>query len=97
MVAPDTAADAQLSAESPPLLPGFTARPVQTSGAVIHTVVGGSGPPLLLIHGYPQTHVEWHELAPSLAQRFTVVMTDLRGYGAFFFDHLADAEAPKAS
>src|SRR5262249_54148714 len=52
-----------------------------TSGASIHTVIGGSGPPLLLIHGYPQTHVEWHKIAPQLAQRFTVVMTDLRGYG----------------
>ena len=45
------------------------------------THCGGSGPPLLLLHGYPQTHVEWHKIAPRLAQRFTVVMTDLRGYG----------------
>src|SRR3954452_9340066 len=66
---------------SAPLFPGFTARRIQTSGATIHTLVGGSGPPLLLIHGYPQSHVEWHKLAARLAQRFTVVMTDLRGYG----------------
>ncbi|MEX0808476.1 MAG: alpha/beta hydrolase [Dongiaceae bacterium] len=43
---------------------------------------GGSGPPLLLLHGYPQTHVIWHKVAPALAQRFTLVMPDLRGYGA---------------
>lgn len=43
---------------------------------------GGSGPPLLLLHGYPQTHVMWHRVAPALAERFTVVAADLRGYGA---------------
>src|SRR5215467_11268444 len=63
------------------LFPGFERRMVKTSGATINTVRGGSGPPLLLIHGYPQTHVEWHKIAPRLAQKFTVVMTDLRGYG----------------
>jgi haloacetate dehalogenase len=47
----------------------------------IHCAVGGSGPPLLLLHGYPQTHVIWHRVAPLLAERFTVVATDLRGYG----------------
>jgi haloacetate dehalogenase len=61
--------------------PGFAARRIQTSGAMINTLRGGSGPPLLLLHGYPQTHVMWHKIAPRLAQRFTVVMTDLRGYG----------------
>jgi haloacetate dehalogenase len=64
-----------------PLFPGFQTRKIETSGATIHTVHGGSGPPLLLLHGYPQTHVEWFHLAPRLAQKFTVVMTDLRGYG----------------
>ena len=44
-------------------------------------VVGGSGPPLLLLHGYPQTHVMWHKVAPRLAEDFTVVASDLRGYG----------------
>jgi haloacetate dehalogenase len=63
------------------LFPGFKAQKIQTSGATIHTLVGGSGPPLLLIHGYPQTHVEWHKIAGRLAERFTVVLTDLRGYG----------------
>jgi len=63
------------------LFPRFEARKIQTSGATINVLRGGSGPPLLLIHGYPQTHVEWHKIAPRLAERFTVVMTDLRGYG----------------
>ena len=60
---------------------GFSAADVETDGAVIHTVYGGSGPPLLLLHGYPQTHVMWHKIAPRLAERFTVVVPDLRGYG----------------
>ena len=61
--------------------PGFERRAVPTDGATIHTVWGGSGPPLLLLHGSPQTHVMWHKVAPRLAESFTVVMTDLRGYG----------------
>ena len=44
-------------------------------------VIGGSGPPLLLLHGYPQTHVIWHKIAPTLATKYTVVASDLRGYG----------------
>ncbi len=48
----------------------------------LHGRIGGSGPPLLLLHGYPQTHVMWHKMAPQLAERFTVVAPDLRGYGA---------------
>ncbi len=48
----------------------------------INGVIGGSGPPLLLLHGYPQTHLIWHRVAPALAERFTVIATDLRGYGA---------------
>ena len=55
-----------------PLFPGFQTRRVPTSGATIHVVHGGSGPPLLLIHGYPQTHVEWHTIAGRLAERFTL-------------------------
>lgn len=49
--------------------------------AIIHGVTGGSGPPLLLLHGYPQTHVMWHKVAPVLAEYFTIVAADLRGYG----------------
>jgi len=44
-------------------------------------MIGGSGPPLLMLHGYPQTHAMWHRIAPRLAERFTVVCSDLRGYG----------------
>ena len=75
------ATEAQVGAQSSSFFPGFVTQRIQTSGATINTVRGGSGPPLLLIHGYPQTHVMWHKIAPRLAQRFTVVMPDLRGYG----------------
>ena len=70
-----------MAASGSSFFPGFVVRKIPTSGATIHTVQGGSGPPLLLLHGYPQTHVMWHKVAPRLAERFTVVMTDLRGYG----------------
>ena len=60
---------------------GFERLEIDCGDAVINLVKGGSGPPLLLMHGYPQTHVMWHKLAPALAERFTVVATDLRGYG----------------
>ncbi len=63
------------------LFPGFTAHRVQTSGTHIQCEVGGSGPPLLLLHGYPQTHAMWHRIAPALAHTYTVVCADLRGYG----------------
>jgi haloacetate dehalogenase len=70
-----------LHQSTPQFFPGFETHSLRTSGADIHTLRGGSGPPLLLLHGYPQTHVEWHKIAGHLAQRFTVVLTDLRGYG----------------
>ena len=63
------------------LFPGFTQRKVRTSGATINLVSGGDGPPLLLLHGYPQTHAMWHKVAPALARDYTVVCADLRGYG----------------
>ena len=54
---------------------------VQANGVGIHGVKLGEGAPLLLLHGHPETHLMWHKVAPQLAQRFTVVATDLRGYG----------------
>ena len=60
---------------------GFATRRIPTRGTEIHLVTAGSGPPLLLLHGYPQTHVLWHKVAPRLAAEFTVVAPDLRGYG----------------
>lgn len=63
------------------MLDGFKTRRVRTAGADIHLCHGGSGPPLLLLHGYPQTHVMWHRVAPALAEYFHVVCPDLRGYG----------------
>jgi haloacetate dehalogenase len=63
------------------LLPDFETRDVDVDGVRIHLEIGGSGPPLLLLHGYPQTHVMWHRVAPSLARDFTVIAPDLRGYG----------------
>ena len=59
----------------------FTRTEIKTSGARIVTVHGGKGPPLLLMHGNPFTHLSWHKFAPRLAEEFTVVATDLRGYG----------------
>lgn len=72
------------------LFPGFAVRDVPVSGAVIRVRTGGQGPALLLLHGYPQTHAMWHRVAPRLAQRFTVVCADLRGYG----DSSKPASAP---
>jgi haloacetate dehalogenase len=56
-------------------------RDVDVDGVRLHVAVGGAGPPVLLLHGYPQTHVMWHRIAPTLAERHTVVLPDLRGYG----------------
>lgn len=64
------------------LFDGFTAFDIDTGSATIHGVQGGAGPPLLLLHGYPQTHAMWHRVAGTLASRFSVVAADLRGYGA---------------
>ncbi len=64
------------------LFPHF--RPLQVEVApsiAINAIAGGEGPPLLLLHGHPQTHAIWHKVAPRLAERFTVVACDLRGYG----------------
>ena len=60
---------------------GFTLAMIDTGEAVLRVRHAGSGPPLLLLHGHPQTHAMWHKLAPRLAQHFSVVLADLRGYG----------------
>ena len=60
---------------------GFAESRIDTGEAEIHVRHGGSGPPLLLLHGYPQTHAMWHRIAPRLAEAFSVVAPDLRGYG----------------
>lgn len=60
---------------------GYRSFDLPADGTLIHGRIGGSGPPLLLLHGHPQTHLIWHRLAAPLAERFTVVATDLRGYG----------------
>src|SRR5262249_60500740 len=64
------------------LFEGFERLRVKTTEAEIEAVKKGGGPPLLLVHGYPQTKAMWHKIVPGLAERFTVVATDSRGYGA---------------
>jgi haloacetate dehalogenase len=59
----------------------FQTSRIDANGCAIQLRHGSSGPPLLLLHGYPQTHVEWHKVAPLLAEHFTVICPDLRGYG----------------
>ena len=66
---------------SAPLFPAFKSDTFQGSGAAIHYVSGGSGSPVLLLHGYPQNHLMWRRVAPQLAKNFTIVVADLRGYG----------------
>jgi haloacetate dehalogenase len=61
---------------------GFESATVETEHTPIFIRRGGTGPPLLLLHGFPQTHVMWHRVAPALAESFTVICADLRGYGA---------------
>ena len=70
-----------LEREGAELMRGFTYRRIDTGGAEINVAFAGSGPPLLLLHGNPLTHVSWHKIAPTLAKSFTVVAPDLRGYG----------------
>jgi haloacetate dehalogenase len=60
---------------------GFRQQTIETSDTSIHVVTGGEGPPLLLLHGFPQTHILWRKVAPNLAKNYTLIMPDLRGYG----------------
>lgn len=61
--------------------PGFEHHSLHVTGATINLRMGGEGPPLLLLHGYPETHIMWHPIAQRLAKDFTLVIPDLRGYG----------------
>jgi haloacetate dehalogenase len=72
------AASAELDARH---FPGFRAQWLDVNGVGIHTLIGGNGPPVLLLHGAPQSHLSWAEVAVKLAETHTVVATDLRGYG----------------
>lgn len=80
-------------------IPGFETGMAAVNGQQITFAKGGHGPPVLLLHGFPQTHAMWHAVAPVLAERFTVVAADLRGYGAsstpdgtapYSFRHMAE-------
>jgi haloacetate dehalogenase len=75
------ALEAQTTGDTTRFFPGFKPFRVKTSGAEINGVIGGQGPPLLLLHGAPQSHVSWRLVAPKLAATRTVVVSDLRGYG----------------
>ena len=80
---------------------GFRNERIKTSGAEINTVIGGSGPPVLLFHGAPQSLITWRLIAPELAKEYTLVMCDLRGYGdsskpADQPDHSSQSKRPMA-
>lgn len=76
--------------------PGFALDHVEVPGGTIRLRRGGSGPPLVLLHGNPQTHVMWHRVAPALARSFTVICPDLRGYGGSFKPGATADHAPYA-
>jgi haloacetate dehalogenase len=75
---------------------GFTLADVPVPGGTIRLRHGGSGPPLMLLHGNPQTHAMWHLVAPALAKRFTVICPDLRGYGFSLKPEATSDHAPYA-
>ena len=78
---PLTAIAAEPQTKGSELFAGFKREQIKTAGATINVVHGGQGSPVLLMHGIPETHVLWRKVAPVLAPNFTLVMTDLRGYG----------------
>lgn len=79
---PPAPTSAPTSTQTPASIPGFTPERIKTSGGVtINAVKGGSGPPLLLLHGAPLTLYTWRDVAPRLAEDYTVIAADLRGYG----------------
>ena len=73
---------------------GFAERDLEVERGTIHARIGGEGPALLLLHGYPQTHLMWHRAAPALASRFTIVAADLPGYGQSLRPPTGDDHAP---
>jgi haloacetate dehalogenase len=73
---------------------GFEQLDLETDRGRVHVRVGGSGPPLLVLHGYPETHLMWHGCAPGLARRFTVIAADLPGYGDSYRPPPAADHAP---
>lgn len=76
--------DNQVGAENqgPPFFPNFRPLDVDAGGVRFAGVIGGAGPPLLLLHGFPETHIAWRKVAPMLARRHTLIIPDLPGYGA---------------
>lgn len=72
---------------TPAFFPGFQSLDVDVAGVRFRGVVGGAGPPLLLLHGYPHTHIAWRRMAPELAKHYTLVVPDLPGYGASATHH----------
>jgi haloacetate dehalogenase len=72
---------AEAAAASQRLLPAFAYQRMDVEGLTVNYAISGSGPPLLLLHGYPQNHLMWRRVAPALARDHTVVLADLRGYG----------------
>src|SRR5687767_6027623 len=76
-----SAVTGQQAGETSKFLPGFTVSKVKTAGTTIHVVKGGQGPPLLLLHGAPMSHITWRFVGPLLAKQYTVIAPDLRGYG----------------
>ncbi|MBR0663060.1 alpha/beta hydrolase [Roseomonas hellenica] len=67
---------------APPFFPGFRALDIEAGGVRFAGVIGGAGPPLLLLHGFPETHIAWRKLAPALARQHSLIIPDLPGYGA---------------
>src|SRR3984885_9320449 len=73
--------------------PGFAEREIALGDVSLHARIGGAGAPLVLLHGYPQSHVMWRRIAPAPGERFTVVIPDLRGYGRSSAPPSRDGEA----
>lgn len=79
-----------------PFYDGFSLEQVTVRAGMIRLRRGGKGPPLLLLHGNPQTHAMWHKVAPAIAQRYAVILPDLRGYGGSFKPPATPDHAPYA-